>query len=329
MVESFFCFSNPTYLSKDPDGNHITSKVLNNHDGTWKIEFTPGEIGEYFIEVMYANQLVNGSPFKCSVFDPSQIRVVPVSHGVVNQTVKFEVDASQAGTGQLEIAIENGRIPCTFSNQGNLRFIPAFTPAEAGKHEVTVKFNSYEVPGSPFYCNVVDVNRLALLTKRENGSYLFAVHKSASLELNATEANNKDINIKLVSPSRLHLPITRTITAHNTLKFSFQPTEIGTHVLEIDFAGVPIAGSPFEVKVYDSSRINVSEVKGCEVNKECSLTIDASNAGEGQLEIAVNDGQVKNQVKQLKAGQYLVSFLPTRQDNYVIDVKFNQDPVPG
>ena len=112
-----------TCIISDPDGTHATSRVTNNHDGTWKIEFTPSEIGEYFIEVMYANHLVNGSPFKCSVFDPAQIRIVPVNHGVINQPVKFEVDASQAGTGQLEIAIENGRIPCTFSNQGNLRFV--------------------------------------------------------------------------------------------------------------------------------------------------------------------------------------------------------------
>ena len=209
------------------------------------------------------------------------------------------------------------------------RFIPAFTPAEAGRHEVTVKFNSYEVPGSPFYCNVVDVARLTLLTKRENGCYLFAAHRTASLELSATEANHADINMKLTAPSRLHLPLTRAITAQNTLKLSFKPAEIGTHALEIDYAGVAIAGSPFEVKVYDSSRINVSEVKGWEVNKECSLTIDASNAGEGQLEIAVNDGQIKNHVRQLKVGQYVVSFVPTKQDNYVIDIKFNHDPVPG
>lgn len=46
---------------------------------------------------------------------------------------------------------------------------------------------------------------------------------------------------------------------------------------------MPITGSPFDLKVYDPSRIVVSEVKGNEINKPCELTIDASNAGEGQL----------------------------------------------
>jgi filamin len=310
----------------NPDGNQIQAKSINNQDSTWKIEFNPTEIGEYFIEVFYANQLIAGSPFKCNVFDPSQIKVVPCLNGIVNQSSKFEVDASQAGTGQLEIAIENGRIPCTFSNQGNLCFIPSFTPFEAGRHEVTVKFNSYEVPGSPFYCHVVDVNKITLVGLDEN---LFAIYKSGSFALNINELSSDDINIKMTSPSRLNVPVSRFVTPQNTMKLSFQPQEIGTHYLDIDYASVPISGSPFEIKVFDSNRVVVSEVNGSEMNKQCELTIDASGAGEGQLEISINDGQVKNHVKQLKPGQYSVTFLPQKQDNYVIDIKFNQQEVPG
>ncbi len=92
---------------------------------------------------------------------------------------------------------------------------------------------------------------------------------------------------------------------------------------------MPISGSPFEIKVYDASRVAVSEVTGTEINKQCELKIDASGAGEGQLEIAVNEGQVKKQVKQIKPGQYSVTFMPVKQDTYVIDIKFNQQEVPG
>ena len=99
--------------------------------------------------------------------------------------------------------------------------------------------------------------------------------------------------------------------------------------MEIDYGNIPIAGSPFDIKVFDSSRIVVNEITGNEINKPCELTIDASNAGEGQLEIGVNEGLVKNQVKQIKPGQYIVSFVPTKQDNYVVDVKFNQENVNG
>lgn len=191
---------------------------------------------------------------------------------------------------------------------------------------MTVKFNGYEVSDSPFYCNVVDVNKITLIEKTDT---LYSIYKTNSVELNANETYHDDINIKLTSPSRLQVPINRSAAAHNCMKITFKPQEIGTHYLEIDYAGVPISGSPYEIKVFDSSRIVVSEVKGNEIHKECELTIDASMAGEGQLEIAINDGQIKNTVKQMRPGQYTVTFLPIKQDNYVVDVKFNGEQVPG
>ena len=48
--------------------------------------------GEYYIDVFYANQLTNGSPFKSNVFDSSKIKITPNHSGVVGQVVKFEGD---------------------------------------------------------------------------------------------------------------------------------------------------------------------------------------------------------------------------------------------
>lgn len=78
------------FLLKDPDGNHITTKIISNHDGSYRVDFNPTEIGEYYIDVFYANQLVNGSPFKCNVYDPARIKIVPCLFGVVDQIAKFE-----------------------------------------------------------------------------------------------------------------------------------------------------------------------------------------------------------------------------------------------
>jgi hypothetical protein len=34
--------------------------------------------------------MVNGSPFKCNVYDPNKIKIKPCLLGVVGQIVKFE-----------------------------------------------------------------------------------------------------------------------------------------------------------------------------------------------------------------------------------------------
>jgi len=68
------------------------------------------------------------------------------------------------------------------------------------------------------------VNKIFLLNANDK---LYSVYKSGYLELNTSEMNSNDINVKLMSPLRLNVPVSRTITPQNTMKISFQPQEIG------------------------------------------------------------------------------------------------------
>lgn len=58
-------------------------------------------------------------------------------------------------------------------------------------------------------------------------------------------------------------------------------------------------------------------------------SVDASNAGEGQLEIAVNNGEVPNQVQVLGNGKCLISFVPEMALSHFVDIKFNNENVIG
>ena len=193
------------------------------------------EIGEYYVDLFYANQLVTGSPFKTNVFDPSKIKIVQCLFGVVEEIVKFEVDASKAGTGQLEIAVDNGRIPCNFTSQGNLKFIPSFTPRDAGKHQVSIKFNNHEVPESPFICNVIDLSRVTVASydQQQNVSVtatsplLLPIFKTNFVEISLDEAFSHQLNVRLNTPGGSLLPLSRTTTSRNTVKVGFVANEIG------------------------------------------------------------------------------------------------------
>lgn len=57
--------------------------------------------------------------------------------------------------------------------------------------------------------------------------------------------------------------------------------------------------------------------------------VDASQAGEGQLEISINDGEVPNHVQVLGGGKCLVSFTPEQAKIHTIEIKFNGETVPG
>jgi hypothetical protein len=65
------------------------------------------------------------------------------------------------------------------------------------------------------------------------------------------------------------------------------------------------------------------------INLVCGATVDASQAGEGQLEISINDGEVPNHVQVLGGGKCLVSFTPEIPKIHTIEIKFNGETVPG
>ena len=57
------------------------------------------------------------------------------------------VDAQNSGSGNLEIMVNEGTIPCSVQNRGNRQFHATFVPKEAIPHFIQMRFNSREVPG--------------------------------------------------------------------------------------------------------------------------------------------------------------------------------------
>ena len=61
--------------------------------------------------------------------------------------ISFLVDAANAGSGNLEIMVNDGTIPCSVQNRGNRQFHASFMPKEAIPHQIQMRFNGREVPG--------------------------------------------------------------------------------------------------------------------------------------------------------------------------------------
>lgn len=58
------------------------------------------------------------------------------------------VDGSQAGSGNLEILVNGGRVTSSVRALGAQRFVASFTPHEPGVHTVQITFNGATVRGT-------------------------------------------------------------------------------------------------------------------------------------------------------------------------------------
>ncbi|KAL9919065.1 filamin-type immunoglobulin domains fbug isoform 2-T4 [Glossina fuscipes fuscipes] len=258
------------------------------------------------------------------------IRVQDIPNGAIGRPVEFEIDGSKAGSGNLEILVNGGRVTSSVRSLGGQRFIASFTPHEPGIHTVQITFNGETIPGSPWHVEIMSTPGLTALGESTrlvpaNTPAVFDILPPPGQSLAKGECVATVLG---PNKSKLNARVTHE-AANGAARIEFVPTEVGTHIIEASINGAKISGGPLIAKVYDSSLIQVTDVNGGVVGQPCQFRVDASAAGEGQLEISINEGEVPNHVQVVGGGRCLVSFTPEQAKPHLIDIKFNGETVRG
>ncbi|XP_049822488.1 filamin-C isoform X2 [Aethina tumida] len=308
-----------------PGGQAVPTQVQPLGNGQFRAEFVPRVVGEHRINVSVSGVPTVGSPYAAKVYDVQAIKVKEASTGVVGKPVTFLVETSQAGPGNLEVTVNGGLVPTSAQAQGPHTYAISFTPREATIHSVDLRFNGQDVPGSPFKCNVAPAAKIITPEALDKVS----VGKACSFSV---ESANPPI-VEVLGPARRSLPtqITPQSGAPNKFTVSFTPLDVGDHSVEVRLPGGHIEGSPFLVKAYDANRVTVTDITDGTVGKPVSFSINASQAGAGNLEIivAVAGRNVPNFVQSEGNARFKVNFKPTEAATHTLSVRFNGQPVPG
>ncbi|XP_050306612.1 filamin-A isoform X2 [Anthonomus grandis grandis] len=293
--------------------------------------YTSSTSEKYSNNTDHYNERIYGSPSRLKRSGgASAIRVQAVSEGVLGKPVEFELDGSGAGSGDLEILVEGGRVTSSVRSLGNQRFRAAFTPHQAIPHRVDIKFNGDTVPGSPWHVDVMPTQGSPVSVMGES-TRLVPANSPAIFEIiTNTNLAPDDLLVHVIAPSKRTVPA-RVLPGNRTgiQSVEFVPTEVGTHIVEVTVNGEKLPSGPLIAKVYDSSLIQVADVSGGVVGQPVQFRVDASQAGEGQLEISINEGEVPNHVQVVGGGRCLVSFTPDQAKPHLIDIKFNGETVRG
>ncbi|XP_037076139.1 serine/arginine repetitive matrix protein 1-like [Pollicipes pollicipes] len=122
----------------------------------------------------------------------------------------------------------------------------------------------------------------------------------------------------------------------------YLPQTVGDHEIDILLRGEPIPGSPLGSSVYNTSQISVASIPDGTVGRPVQFESEwwlaktaeevaeqADGAGAGNLEILVNGGHVTSYVKDLGQQRFMASFVPHHAMKHMIEMKFNDEDVPG
>ncbi|XP_069103435.1 filamin-A-like isoform X2 [Argopecten irradians] len=309
-----------------PSGNKVKAKVTKDR-GRYQVDYSPVESGDHQIFVSFCDQPLQGSPFVCRVYDVGQVVITNMPKSAsIGKTVKFQIDASKAGSGNIEIMVNDGRIPCSVQNLGNYCFNASFVPDNIDPHIIQMKFNNKPVTGSPWRIPILDMKK-ALKIRSESGYYVLCDH-TAKFEVEFDGDLMETFDIKITAPSGGTVPF-NIVQDSGKQTIEYVPEEVGDHRIDLKYMGNEVDGSPFTAKAYDTSAIVITPLRNGLVGSSFDFTIDVSRAGEGQLEIMVNNGNLPNTVELERPSVYRIAFTPTSAGKQYVDINFNSESLPG
>ena len=102
----------------------------------------------------------------------------------------------------------------------------------------------------------------------------------------------------------------------------------------VDFVIFPVYQrciNSFTGKAYDASKVLVSSIPWGTIGKAVDFTVDASKAGEGNLEITISarGRNIPTQVHPQGSAKFVVSFVPLEGIDHIINITFNKELVTG
>ena len=134
-----------------------------------------------------------------------------------------------------------------------------------------IKLTNFRLPrraGCPFVCKIADTSRVSVSLRNME---LVAAGEVAQFEITVDGTANSELAVAVKGPTT-NLPVKISGGARNTFTAEFSPREVGSHTISVDYNGLPVTGTPFVCKVYDSKKVYVSPMPTGVLRKNLQFT---------------------------------------------------------
>uniref|UniRef100_A0A8C4X762 Filamin C n=1 Tax=Erpetoichthys calabaricus TaxID=27687 RepID=A0A8C4X762_ERPCA len=317
-----------------PSGKTARPNITDNKDGTVTVKYAPTEKGLHEMDIKYDGNHIPGSPLQFFVDAINSGHVTAygpgLSHGMVNKPATFTIVTKDAGEGGLSLAVEGpskAEITCKDNKDGTCTV--SYLPTALGDYNIIVKFDDKHIPGSPFTAKITGDD--SMRTSQLN------VGTSTDVSLKITETDLSSLTASIRAPSGNEEPCLLKRLPNRHIGISFTPKEVGEHVVSVKKNGKHVTNSPFKImvgqsEIGDASKVKVSgkgllEGHTFEVSE---FIVDTRNAGYGGLGLSIEGpSKVDINCEDVEDGTCKVTYCPTEPGNYIINIKFADQHVPG
>jgi filamin len=313
-------------------------KIKETSDDEYDVTYKPKQPGSYQMLFAYSGFDLPQKP-TLMVSDPSKAQLKDSGMKIcrVGEKVSFPVDLSSAGAGRLQANLEGPvEVPIEFTKNDDGTCVFSFTPTDVGKYALNVSFGDTPLSGEPMEVTAVDFDKVNLSGSGFNGLGT-KVDQPATVTVDCTESGVAPLNATLTTPNETVLPLEFTPIDEAIFEAQYTPDEIGHHKLDVEFAGEPVKGSPFDVPIADPNKVKLSlpETLHAVPGETCQIEAFTESAGPGTISGVLSapgttDEPTPATVKPLdtEGNHYEVDFdIPPKPGVYQALVCYNDLPV--
>ncbi|XP_035851780.1 filamin-C-like isoform X7 [Sander lucioperca] len=317
-----------------PSGRTAGPHITDNKDGTVTVKYSPTERGLHEMDIKYDGNHIPGSPLQFYVDAVNSGHVTAfgpgLTHGTMNTPAAFTIVTKDAGEGGLSLAVEGpskAEISCKDNKDGTCTV--SYLPTVPGDYNIIVKFDDKHIPGSPFTAKITGDD--SMRTSQLN------VGTATDVSLKITETDLSSLTASIRAPSGHEEPCVLKRLPNRHIGISFTPKEVGEHVVSVKKSGKHVTNSPFKIMVGQSEIGDASKVKVYgqglvegHTFEVAEFIVDTRNAGYGGLGLSIEGpSKVDINCEDVEDGTCKVTFCPTEPGNYIINIKFADQHVPG
>ncbi|XP_071242155.1 filamin-C-like isoform X9 [Salvelinus alpinus] len=317
-----------------PSGKTARPNITDNKDGTVTVKYAPTEKGLHEMDIKYDGNHIPGSPLQFYVDAINSGHVTAygpgLSHGMVNKPATFTIVTKDAGEGGLSLAVEGpskAEINCKDNKDGTCTV--SYLPTVPGDYNIIVKFDNKHIAGSPYTAKITgdDTMRTSQLN----------VGTATDVSLKISETDLSSLTASIRAPSGNEEPCLLKRLPNRHIGISFTPKEVGEHVVSVKKNGTHVTNSPFKIMVGQSEIGDASKVKVFgqglvegHIFQVAEFIVDTRNAGYGGLGLSIEGpSKVDINCEDVEDGTCKVTYCPTEPGNYIINIKFADQHIPG
>ncbi|KAG8432010.1 hypothetical protein GDO86_020333, partial [Hymenochirus boettgeri] len=319
-----------------------------NGDGTCSVSYLPTIPGQYFVNILFEETHIPGSPFQADIempFNPS--KVIATGPGLerckVGETGLIHVDCSQAGQGDLDVeAVSDSASKAEVHLQDNKdgTFAVTYVPLFAGMYTLSMKYGGEPVPKFPARVKVdpsVDTSKIKVFGPgiQESGVFREATTDFTVDAATLTASGGDHIKTKITNPSGTSTDVVIRDNGDGTYCAEYTPFEKGVHTIKVTYDDEPVPKSPFKVGVSDGcfpSRVTAQGPGLTEAltNQPNMFSVITRGAGIGGLGITVEGpSESKMSCKDNKDGSCTVEYIPFAPGDYDVNITYDSEHILG